>query len=168
MTKPPPLEIDPDEPPTEEELRLAADLRDALSDASRAHEDAELARAVVLAHAPPPLDPGEHERILKRALAPKVRSLAAERARSLRWSKVALGGGALALAAVVLLFARKGSDETSAALEAHVTPVYARSTQALFRKPFAARGGEAARVDRIAMARQADLRENLFTRWDGR
>ena len=40
-----------------------------------------------------------------------------------------------------------------------------RSTQPLFREPFAAVGGETSRVDRIAMARGADLRDNEFAKW---
>jgi hypothetical protein len=168
MTTPPPLEIDPDDPPSEEELRVATELRDALSDPSRDHVDADFARAIVRAHSPASLDPAEHAKILARALAPKGRVSLEARARSARLSKITVGAGALALAAVVLLFARMNPDETSASSDARPTPVYARSTQALFREPFAAEGGESARIDRIAMARQADLRENLFKRWDGR
>ena len=40
-----------------------------------------------------------------------------------------------------------------------------RSTQALFPERFAATGGETARIDRIAMARATDLRDNEFAKW---
>jgi hypothetical protein len=40
-----------------------------------------------------------------------------------------------------------------------------RSTQALFPDRFAPVGGETARIDRIAVARAADLRDNEFAKW---
>ena len=45
--------------------------------------------------------------------------------------------------------------------------IRARSTQTLFDPgtPFARRGGESSRVDRIARARAADLRANRFAAW---
>ena len=48
---------------------------------------------------------------------------------------------------------------------AQATMVPTRSTQSLFEEPFAPRGGASARIDRIAMARSSDLRENRFARW---
>jgi len=49
-----------------------------------------------------------------------------------------------------------------------VAVVLSRSTQALFTDPFAPTGGESARIDRIAMARGADLRDNQFAKWGAR
>jgi hypothetical protein len=69
---------------------------------------------------------------------------------------------ALSLAAgAVLVFG--GSHERPADVAASLTPT--RSTQALFDEPFARTGGQSARIDRIASARAADLRENRFARW---
>ena len=72
-------------------------------------------------------------------------------------------GAALALAAAVLLLLR--SDRERETLQVETTVAVSRSTQGLFPDRFAAAGGESARIDRIAMARAADLRENEFARW---
>lgn len=166
------LDVDPDAPATDEELREAAALRDALGDPTRAHDGAALARAVVLAHAPAsrPLDAAEHEAIVQQALGGEgVVSLAVARERRTRRTRqtlLAAGVSALALAAAVLVF-RDGAPEPVAALDAQA-PLRARSSQPLFHEPFAPRGGASARVDRIASARAGDLRENMFSRWDVR
>jgi hypothetical protein len=68
--------------------------------------------------------------------------------------------GALALAAGVALFVGR----TLAPAAPPVELAHLRSTQPLFDHPF--RSGEgSARVDRIAMARSSDLRDNRFARW---
>ena len=166
MTTPKPPYDDPDAPASPGELRAAADLRDALSDPSRPHEDAELARAVSLAHAPRELSAEEHRALLERALAPtNVIRLSARtgRRRLFQASGVAgaLFAGAAAAAAILLL--QPDADRPSPAKAASLVQV--RSTQPLFREPFAREGGESARIDRIAMARASDLRENEFSRW---
>ncbi len=165
---------DPDAPPSEEELRQAAELRDALADPTRPNEGAALARAVVLAHAPGsrPLDRTENEALVQRALglgrgAAPVASLAAARDRRVR--RALLGGAAsvAALAASVLLFQQQGAPAPVASLDAP-PQLHARSSQPLFHEPFATRGGTSSRIDRIASARAGDLRENMFARWDVR
>jgi hypothetical protein len=170
--KPPPAvslaPLDPDAPASEEELGQAGALRDALADPTVANEDAELLRTLSLMESPRPLGAEEHRAILARALAPRhaVRPPARQGARLIR---VAFGAGAamLAVAAAILLLVEPGdlappSDQTALA-----GPPLARvrSTQSLFREPFARQGGESARVDRIAMARASDLRDNEFRRW---
>jgi hypothetical protein len=55
------------------------------------------------------------------------------------------------------------AKEPDVAAKADVIP--ARSTQALFDAPFARTGGESARIDRIAMARAQDYRDNQFAAW---
>ena len=59
-------------------------------------------------------------------------------------------------AAVVLLFRAPPPSDALARV---------RSTQPLFTEHFEAHGGESARIDRIAIARAADLRDNEFARW---
>jgi hypothetical protein len=84
--------------------------------------------------------------------------------------RASFGAGALvALAAGVALVLRGplGSPEAAAPVGPAASAAFAssRSTQSLFPEPFASTGGETARVDRIAMARAADLRDNEFARW---
>jgi hypothetical protein len=67
----------------------------------------------------------------------------------------------LALAASVVLAVARPSAPSSVAPSMAVS----RSTQSLFGGAFAPVGGESARIDRIAVARAADLRENEFQRW---
>jgi hypothetical protein len=160
---------DPDAPPSEDELRDAAELRDALADMARDHDGAALARAVVLAHSPRVLDPAENDVLVARALEapkpmPRVASLAiAHRKRGpAPWVAAA---ASLAVAASVLI-AQQQSEAPVAAVSS--VPLHVRSAQPLFHQPFAASGGTSSRIDRIASARAADLRENMFARWDVR
>jgi hypothetical protein len=150
------LGIDPDAPPSEEELAESARLREALADPSKASEDAELLRALASAHAPREIDPLVHRAIVEKAVS-------AARPRRGVVIRVAFGVAAVvAAAALILLFIRtlpRPSDGTTAQVS------MSRSTQPLFTEPFAPQGGESARIDRIAMAREADLRENRFARW---
>jgi hypothetical protein len=164
---------DPDAPPSEEELAAANKLRDALERPAAAKGDsggagggdAELAQALSAAWSPRPLGAEEQRALLERALAGH-----AERDRRARVVvRASFGAGALvALAAGVALFVgnlSRSPQAAPAAPAAGVALVSTRSTQALFPAPFARAGGETARVDRIAMARAADLRENEFARW---
>ncbi len=146
----------PDAPASEEELARAAELRDALGDPERAHEDADFVRSVALSHAPRDLDLAGHDEILSRALTSRPRSRGVV-------VRVAFGVAmGLAAAAAVVVFLGQGPDLSppGAAPLARV-----RSTQPLFHEPFAREGGESARIDRIAMARAGDLRDNEFKRW---
>lgn len=152
----------PDAPPSEEELTASARLRDALEDPSPVlgrSPDADLARALALAHAPRDIDPNEHRAIVERAIVEGTR----RRRKQQRGVviRVTFGVSAIvAVAASILLFLDMRVP-TPAALELAVT----RSTQSLFPERFPQVGGESARIDRIAMARSADLRENRFARW---
>jgi len=163
MTTPrkPPIMDDPDAllPPSEEEVRAAEALRAALEDPGLAHDDAEFARSLALAHAPRELAVDEHRAILERALAPAPAS-ATEPARKRGGVvvRVAFGAAATAisLAAAFALLVR--SPEPVALARPH-------STQSLFHEPFSTQGGTSARIDRIATARASDLRDNQFARW---
>jgi hypothetical protein len=163
---------DPDAPPSKEEEAASARLRDALADATITNADADLARALSLAEQPRDLDSAEHRVMVERAVGamrPKRNVV-----------RVVFGAGtALALAAALVLvvgkslvLSRAGAPAESPLSMAHPgvpSPLAAaRSTQDLFTEPFEkplARGAISARIDRIAMARSTDLRENRFAMW---
>ncbi len=151
--------LDPDAPISEEELREASSLRDALEDPDRPHEGAEVARALAQAHAPRPLEPGEHDRIVAQAL---TQFDGARRRRRGVVIRVSFGvASVLAVAAAALFFIGRSPQGTTPAGQALL---HVRSTQPLFHEPFE-RGNTSARVDTIALARASDLRENQFVRW---
>jgi hypothetical protein len=162
MSDPRKLNDDPDAPPSEEELAAARALREALDDpAKAANDDAELARAMASAWSPRDLSPAQHGELVERALARHDRL----RSRRGRVVRVTFGAGAIvALAASVLLVVRGGrlGHETTRTVAGMAV---SRSTQPLFPERFAPAGGESARIDRIAMARAADLRDNEFAKW---
>jgi hypothetical protein len=166
---------DPDAPPSEEEVAASDALRRALEDPSLPNEAADLARAASLAHAPRPIDPEAHRRIVETALARK----APRGGRVIRVSFAA--GAALALAASFALVSSLKDEKAapeSAVASAPAVPaiplVRSRSTQPLFEEPFAAPRGPgapssgSARIDRIAMARASDFRDNEYSRWGAR
>ncbi len=169
MKSPPPhVATDPDAPASEDELRRAAELRDALSNPTRANDDAVLARALVLSHSPRPLGEGENRALVQRALsAPTavVMPFSSARARRARNRWIAAGVGALALAAATLPFLGPNRELVATVTSPISALRIARSTQPLFHEPFAARGQASARIDRIVSSRTADLRENMFARW---
>lgn len=160
-------DLGPDAPPTEEELREARALAEALesrasTDSPRSplhSDDAAFLRAVAIAEGigVPELDPEKNARLVERALARA--SSTPEPKREGRVIRVAFGAvTALSLAAaVVFAIVKAPPAEPSPAL------AQSRSTQELFREPF--HGEASARIDRIAMARSSDLRENRFARW---
>jgi hypothetical protein len=156
---------DPDAPASAEEVAAADALREALASSST-NEAAEFARALSLSHDPRPIDGTEHRALVEGAIA-RIDARRA-RARSVR-ARAAIVGvtGSLALAAAIALVVGRASlDAESAPSSSSLEPlVPARSTQPLFREPFARTGGESARIDRIASARTADLRDNRFAAW---
>jgi hypothetical protein len=165
--------LDPDAPASAEETTEAEDLRRALERGPQSRGEsaaAELARAISLAHTPRPIGEAEHGAIVARAVA---RGEARRpRTRSQRLGGVITIGGGLALAAAIFLVVRtrpEGGPPTPAAASpaaASLEPlVPVRSTQPLFREPFAKTGGESARIDRITASRGADLRDNRFAAW---
>ena len=158
------LPIDPDAPPSEQELAQAEELRLALEDPARASEEAELARALSLAHAPRDIPESVHSAILAKNLD-KMSARTASRGRVIR---VVFGAGAavLALAAAIVLWVRTSDVAVSTPPTALAPPVLlqARSTAPLFDAPFDA-SSTSARIDRIALARSDDLRENMYATW---
>jgi hypothetical protein len=149
---------DPDAPPSEEELAQARALREALEDPRRPSDEADLARALQAAWAPRDLAADEHRAIVRSALA---RADGARRRG--RVVRVSFGASAvLALAAAAALVVWTGRRPPSAGVAALAV---SRSTQPLFSDKFAPSGGETSRIDRIAMARAVDLRDNEFAKW---
>jgi hypothetical protein len=162
----PPL---PDPPVTDEETAKAEDLRAAL-DAREprvhhriggAHErdDAKWARALAAAWSPRDLARETHQALVEQALsrmsAPRP---SASRARRLWVAAVA------ALAATLSLALWVEHRPAPGAGRARILAVR-RSTQPLFTDRFPAFGGETGRIDRIAMTRSSDLRDNEFAKW---
>ncbi len=222
--QPPTPEIDPDAPPSEDEVLASQRLRDALDESSlgdpAAPEDLDLVRSLRAAWSPEPLDERAHAQVLddlpmsedEAALAEELRVAleangdAPEVVRALRaaWSPTALdeadhraivanalttgtgeaaerekGDGnvvrlkprtmrlavvttttVLALAASVVVWVTSGPTSS----EGEAPLARARSTQSLFDEPFKA-GETSARIDRIAVARASDYRDNRFAKW---
>jgi len=143
-----------DAPPSEEELAESARLREAL-DGKVEDANADLLRAVALAHEPRALDPAENERLVDKALA-------TAKPRRGTVIRVVFGFSAVAAIAASVLVYLSGQTSTPTA-RVELVPV--RSTQALFDKPFESRSSASARIDRIALSREGDLRENRFAKW---
>lgn len=158
-------DIDLDAPPTDEELAAAAALADALASKEAASSDAALyAEALRNAFAPAPLADDRLDAIVEAALD---RALPRQRGRVIR---VAFGGAAavLAMAAAAALFLRIGEQKDAASASnpsALPTLLAARSAQDLFDEPFPRTGGTSERVDRIASARERELRANRYAAW---
>lgn len=149
-----------DDLPTEEELVLAEELRRALDRGAAPP----LVSALESAWRPRELS-GEDSRVLvKRALEragepAKEATVIAIAARRRPIQLVALTTTVIALAAAIVLWVRTNPTGPSEAPLARV-----RSTQELFDEPF--RSGEAAaRIDKIAVARASDYRDNRFAKW---
>jgi hypothetical protein len=166
---------DPDAPPTNEELEAAERLRLHLEGGSGA-EHADLVEAIRAAHAPDDLDEARHDALVARALLqmPSAKSNVVDlaSARGGRRGKMLYGAfgavSALALAAAALmLVVRDATDQAPMAASpvAKAPPARSRSTSELFGQQFPVTGGTTDRVDRIAYARQQDLRENRFAAW---
>jgi hypothetical protein len=154
--------LDPDAPPSPEELEQAEGLRAELERASVGSEGAELAQALRAAWEPRDLSSEAHRALVDRALD------RGRGQRGRRWAsvvRISFGRGAMiALAASVLLVLWRKAPSTPPTAS---PPAFAvsRSTQELFTDRFAPTGGETARIDRIALARAADLRDNEFAKW---
>jgi hypothetical protein len=157
--------LDPDAPATAEEAAEAEALRDAL-EREAPNAKADLARALSLSNAPRTIAEGDHKGIVEEAILRGEARRARSHQRRGRATFAVATGLALA-AAVALTLGRMSFDSValpaSATAVAPLVPV--RSTQPLFREPFARVGGESARIDRIASSRAADLRDNRFAAW---
>lgn len=186
-------ERDPSAPPTDEEIAASARLREALDEdpivaalsaawsptalPAEAHEqlladlptkeelalaalveEDEMVAALRAAWNPTALDAKEHDRIVDRALAGAIVQRNAGRSR-LRVAVVTTTT-VFALAAGVVLFLQTQAPPKATP---EVALAKARSTQPLFGEPFHA-GETSARIDRIAIARASDYRNNYFAK----
>lgn len=150
--------LDPEAPPSEEEVRAAESLRRAL-ETHEPSDDADLLRSLAAANAPKPIDPSAHRSIVEAAISPSAARKPGAPRRGVV-VRVAFGASAVfaAAAALVLVFQPPASSSRAE------LPFVARSTQALFGEPFA-RGATTARIDRIAAVRASEFRENRFASW---
>lgn len=180
---------DPFAPASADELRESERLRQALETDDASHADAALARALRAALSPPPLAAQARERAEARVRSDSGATAAThEGAHSgvdvprastkpqaePRRNVVFVTFGALALAAAAgfaLLIARPSAEPppsaafavASATVSAHEL-LQSRTTGDLFPDRFEA-GATTARIDRIASARERDLRENRYALW---
>ena len=133
-----------------EELELAAKL-------SRELDADPLVAALHAAWSPTPLSEVEHRAIVEKALPPAApRRDDGGRVIRVRFGMVA---GVVALAASVFVWMSAQSSGS-----AEVPLARARSTQPLFGEPFKS-GDASARIDKIAIARASDYRDNRFAKW---
>lgn len=150
--------------PTAEELEAAAALADSLESRGKEPDHDEILSTLRLAWNPTDLGAEDHEIILARVGlargeggAAKVIPLAARPRRTVRVLAIATTS-VLALAASVLVWLSTADQRTMAPL------ARARSTQPLFDEPFKP-GETSARIDKIAIARATDFRDNRFAKW---
>jgi hypothetical protein len=144
---------DPLAPPTAEEIVESERLRRAL-DGDGAHEHLDLARALQAATRPKPTSkpvpvPEARPRVIYVAFGAATALLAA----------------AAAFAVVIgSLSSREAAPRAAQAPLAPATLSTSRSSTALFQEPFTLEG-TTARMDRIAGARERELRENRYLAW---
>lgn len=144
-----------DDVPTAEELELAAELRDAL--------DADpVIQALGAAWRPKEINSIEHRQIVATALPPAAKQGG-------RVMRVTFGfvAGAVAIAASVVVWMNAPHAQGHGSPE-QVPLARARSTQDLFPSYDGFKSGEAsatARIDKIAIARAGDYRDNRFAKW---
>lgn len=151
-----PVDLDP-----EEHARLVEDVASPEEHAAAARlreglEDDPVVAALRSAWRPEPLSTAAHGAIVERALA----SVPSPAARGGRVIQIAFGAaiGTLAIAASIVVWMNPPGSGSEIPL------ARARSTAPLFGEPF--KGGDAsARIDRIAMARAGDFRDNRFAKW---
>lgn len=142
------------------EVASAQALRDSLEEPNIPNDDASFAVALAAAWAPKALSDADHAAIVAKAIASFGRKAEVARLdlRRERIVRVTFVTSMVAIAASILLLVRTKPTEAEAPL------AKARSTQPLFAEPF--KPGEAsARIDRIAVARASDYRDNRFAKW---
>jgi hypothetical protein len=147
--------LDPFAPASDDEIRESERLRRALEDDDSNDADARLARALRSATAPEPLTEPAAERARTKLRRGGGRA---------RVVYVAFGAAALALAAAFALIVARPAGAPSAARATGTTLATSRPTGDLFRDRFEP-GQTTDRIDRIALARERDLRDNRYTLW---
>lgn len=158
--------VERDPSPTAAERDAAARLREAMTHPQgddRDEPEIELADALVSAYRPRGIDPLRNELLITRALRRSSQRTVSRRVLPVVTAAVL---GVAAMAATIALSLRPPTDKPVATATAP-TMQRSRSTADLFdaATPFPRAGGESARVDRIANARAAELRDNRFALW---
>ena len=145
---------DPFAEASDEEIAESERLRQAL-DGQGEHPDAELARALALAHAPQELEPTQGRQLAREALTRRSNVI-----------YVVFGAAAtlVAAAAAVLLFLFPASKSRAPLPHPVERLAVSRSTVSMFDKKFDT-ADTTARIDRIASARARDLRQNQYAMW---
>jgi hypothetical protein len=165
-----------DAPPSSSEQAAAEGLRRLLDERDPGPGPhgpaAEMAIALRSAYRPREIAPLQNEALIARAARVLGRARSRPARRILPVTMAALTGVAALAAGVALLVLRPHAAELTAtapsgASAAHTPMSRSRSTIDLFDPvtPFARTGGQSARIDRIASARAAELRENRFVAW---
>lgn len=150
--------------PTPEELAAAEALRTALEKGSAfsgsGSDDADFLRSLKAAHDPQPIDAKAHDAIIERALFRGEKPAKREGV----VIRVAFAAAAIfaVAAALLVMFGKLPGTQRAPTEKPELARV--RSTAPLFDHPFDSKDASG-RVDRIAMARASDLRENRFTQW---
>lgn len=170
---------DPLAPANDEEVAESERLRAAL-ESGAAHPDADLARALRAAADPDTLDSADASRLADDAISERApRSSAPARRSNVVYVAFGATAAVAALAAAVALVIRPAPDREPAAVAAKAADreapgsavAVSRSTAELFAAELdvgdaASRVGRTSeRVDRIAMARGRDLRQNRYASW---
>lgn len=140
--------------PSPQELAAAEQLATQLARGDRP----DVVEALASAWSPGPIDAAAHDTIVARALEARAPAAVVP---LFRRRVVRTIGAGLALAAGVALWWTQATtmDRAEAPL------ARSRSTQPLFDTPFRAGDATSARIDRIAIARAADYRDNRFAAW---
>jgi len=149
---------DPLAPPSDEEIRESERLRQALEIGDERHDLVRLAGAVAAAARPTPAPEAARARARTALAGPSLRP---------NVIYVGFGAAALAAAAAFLVFLGTARAPEGAASAAPRDLVYSHSTNPLFDERFEP-GRTSARMDRIAEARERDLRQNRYARWGAR
>lgn len=156
-----------DVPATPAEREAAQRLRESIEHPrtdDRDEPEIEVLDALVSAYRPRGIDPLRNELLITRALKRSSQGTAPRRVLPVVTAAVL---GVAAMAAGIALYLRPVTDKPVAASVAAPTLQRSRSTAELFdaATPFPRAGGESGRVDRIANARAAELRDNRFAIW---
>ena len=156
-----------DAPPSPSERASADRLREAMEAGRSRTEEAplvEVGEVLRAAYRPRDIEPLRNEALIARALA---RASSRRKAGRVLPIVTVLVASAAAMAAGIALYLAPAADAPASSVASAPALVRSRSAAGLFdpTTPFPRAGGESARVDRIASARAAELRENRFAAW---
>jgi hypothetical protein len=139
---------------------LGTEAEPALEELPAEKPDAELVAALRAAVSPQPLDPARAEQILRGSLGAAPR----RKPSNLVFAVFGAVSGGLALAAVLLLVLRSALPERLHGRTAAHALARSRSTAPLFSEKFRVEDSSE-RIERIALVRARELRNNRFAGW---